>query len=671
MGAFFGVRSADEGPLDPTLLSWISAVVAPGGRTVPRRDDRAPVELGVVPSDGGSRGMVTERIETRDGTYLLAGSVLLDDRRDRTRGDGRKIHPPEISDGRRLLRRYLSGGVERVRDVEGEYAYLLWDPRRRRLIGGRDPFGIRPLYYVRLPGGGVVASSALPLLVNLRGVSEEIDRNRVADYLAGICTDDERTFYSSISRLSPGGILAAGPGGLEIRRADRSRLRPGSRDVSMRKAANGLRNRFERSVLRRAKGRSTGLFLSGGLDSSSIAGMLAADEADGRAYDVFSAVYDDHSGCDERTRIAEVVRSGPFRSHRLQADSVTPLEGLRSLLEAMGEPFLGYHSSVTWRLMSRARDRGVSVLLHGHGGDEVVSHGLGHLDQLARDRRWLRLARELPGAARIHGESALTLFLVYLGRYGPGRWLPASARKAGARLLGLRSRPGRPLPDRAEFIRPELVRETKFLDRYRAWRSEQPPFADTEQEDHFRRVVNSFLPHTFEMLWAFAQAHSLEIRYPFWDRSVVDLCLALPGSAKLKDGWGRCVLRRAMQGAVPESVLWNRRKAGFGLHFLTGLRGGDRRHLEKLLESDLWSERFVRADQFRETVRAFLAGEVESHRRVMALWRVVVLEEWLRMRAEGESNRPSIEGRDDRFLEEVAMGKNGRVNDEYKPDTNL
>ncbi|TIU33071.1 MAG: asparagine synthase, partial [Mesorhizobium sp.] len=104
-------------------------------------------------------------------------------------------------------------------------------------------------------------------------------------------------------------------------------------------------------------------------------------------------------------------------------------------------------------------------------------------------------------------------------------------------------------------------------------------------------LSTGLVPHAFEVLDKAAANFGVEPRYPFWDKPLVEFCLALPGEEKLKDGFGRHVLRRAMQGVLPPAVQWRRDKIDFTANLVNGMLGNHRELLDRLLISD--SERIA------------------------------------------------------------------------------
>ena len=283
------------------------------------------------------------------------------------------------------------------------------------------------------------------------------------------------------------------------------------------------------------------------------------------------------------------------------------------------------------RLYRAAASRGVRVLLDGHGGDEVVSHGFGRLDELALAGHWLHLWREVTGVAEMFGNSAFRVFIPYLTRYGPRP--PLSIARLGFRVLNLvrrKSNTARRCAD-LRYIDPEFASRSHLAERYdelRRVNTEQPP---SERTAHALVLSSCQQSHAFEILDKASAAFGIELRYPFWDKRLVEFCLALPSEQKLSRGWSRLILRRAMDGLIPPEVQWRRDKFDFKPHIARGIVAHHRPLLDRILFEDS-----CRIGGYVDLVatRAAYQRLIEQRERadgtqVQVVWRAVVLALWL------------------------------------------
>jgi asparagine synthase (glutamine-hydrolysing) len=312
--------------------------------------------------------------------------------------------------------------------------------------------------------------------------------------------------------------------------------------------------------------------LSGGLDSSSIsavAGDLLGKERRG-SLATFSAVFDEVPRSNERGYIAMAVQRGGFEPSYLAADQCDPFRTPPELEGTQAEVHVAANLFLNWGLYGMARERGVRVILDGFDGDSTISHGVTHLRELANANRWLELSRLAPAASRACGCSALGLWWAYVWHQGLSLKLPPLALRLGngvaRRWNRLRQLAGRHSGDNPvldeEFVQRIGLRE------YRAsLRATARPPARTEKEAHYQTLMWGVMPATLEMLAQTAAPFGIELRYPFWDRRVIEFCLGLPAQFKIREGHTRWILRKAMEGLLPREVQWRARKSNIGHAF--------------------------------------------------------------------------------------------------------
>jgi asparagine synthase (glutamine-hydrolysing) len=280
----------------------------------------------------------------------------------------------------------------------------------------------------------------------------------------------------------------------------------------------------------------------------------------------------------------------------------------------------------------------VRVLLDGHGGDETVSLGRGFLKELAAEGRWFRLFAEIVGATRGGTENPLAVFRAYWGRFGgvPGWIRGTSLRGAGSRLgaavfrrSGTNTAAANP-PGWCAFIHPEFVREMQLIERRRRWRERHPTSALTERERHYRTLTQENQARAFEVLDKSAAPWGVELSFPFWDKRLVEFCLALPADQKLRWGWTRSILRRAMEGVIPRSIQWRRDKTDFFENFRRSLVLFDKARIESAVRDRSHSvEEYLDLGALRGACDRFCDDTKRlQHHEVYGLWKAVSLIEW-------------------------------------------
>ena len=542
------------------------------------------------------------------------------------------IRDRSIADGILIMRAYLKWGESCPAYLQGDFAFAIWDAERQALFCARDHFGVKPFYYHSADRRFAFASEIGPILA-LDGVGRRLGEHQISGFLAGLPDDPQSTLYAEISRLPARHGMTVTESQVALRRY--WEIEPSQRPPRP-DAAEEFGHLFQRSVENRMRGTpAIGAMLSGGLDSSSIAcvaGLQAA--AAGRPkLKTFSLVFGKGSSMDETPFIDAVLDRYPLDPTSIFVGNHAPFAEFERILQEQEGTFLAPGLSLTRSLYRSAGAKGIKVLLDGHGGDEVVSQGHGHLHELANAGRWFALWRELHSAANTYGEGMLSLYFKFLTIYGPA-WRIARMRATARRIAGKLGRGPSRMPRAvwAGLVNPDLARRTDLAERFHRAGSMPANVRASEALTHRWLLSTGLVPHAFEVLDKAGANFGVEPRYPFWDKPLVEFCLTLPGEEKLKDGFGRHVLRRAMQGILPPAVQWRRDKVDFTANLVRGMLGNHRALLDRLLVSDgdliapyvnLPEVNAVYARVLRQPEQATLPD-------VQHIWRSVSLSLWLR-----------------------------------------
>jgi asparagine synthase (glutamine-hydrolysing) len=224
-------------------------------------------------------------------------------------------------------------------------------------------------------------------------------------------------------------------------------------------------------------------------------------------------------------------------------------------------------------------------VLDGIDGDTTVSHGLESLPALARAGKFGTLRRELRALSGRHRLGARDL----LWQLAIRPLVPVSLR------LGIRRLRGQDATTLDHtVIKPEFARRMGVQDRLAAHERVHGGPARSARDAHARAMASGLIPYALEVADKTAAAFGLEARYPFFDRRLMELCLALPADQKLRGGWSRFVMRRAMAGLLPEEVRWRSSKATLAPNFKRRLVGHDRNVLtETIIEQPGPLEEYV------------------------------------------------------------------------------
>jgi asparagine synthase (glutamine-hydrolysing) len=503
-----------------------------------------------------------------DGRLVLTADARIDNRDElvsELKPRRREEHP--VTDADLIACAYRRWGKQSPEHLRGAFAFAIWDQREQRLFCARDRMGLRPFHYFWSEPRFVFGSEINAVLAH-PAVSRHINDTRVADFLARIHLSNEYTFYEDVSRLPPGHCAVIGRKGMDMRDYWTLTL-PEERDLGSEEAyAEAFREVFSSAVEDRLRANGpVGSFLSGGLDSSSVTTMARKISSD--SLHTFSATYDQTPSVDEREYIRAVLEEEDYHSHFVAGNDYDPLKEFPLFFRAQRKATLAHTPSQMWMLNRAVREAGLNVVLDGHGGDEVASHGHGYPGQLARERQWSALIKDLRGSLQDAQVSWPGAFLTHWLRYGG---LPD---RIGTKLLRLAQSIGlvegsKKAPP--QLISSDLARRTQINDRRRQHREAGPAAAPTERQYHFRQIASTIQPAALEELNHLASAHSVEPRFPFWDLRVVEFCLSLPSRTKRSQGTGKQIIRSGLAPILPDQVRTRTDKTEFRpsvIHALT------------------------------------------------------------------------------------------------------
>jgi asparagine synthase (glutamine-hydrolysing) len=639
MGAIFGLFDLAGAGLPPSALASLSELLAQRGTDVAGTWQDARCGLGLRLRHTTPESLSEAPPGPLPGSGLVIACDARIDNRDALRA---KLHLDNegLSDSALVAAAYQAWGNDCATHLVGDFAFAIYNPAREELLCVRDHFGVKPLCYGIHEGRMAFASTVTPL-VQAGLVDATPDPSRIADYLLRNLQDKSATFHRGARRLPPAHAMLVSRDGLRTWRywtpSVAASAAPAPSDDE---AAAGFRRHFEEAVRCRLRSAfPVGAFLSGGLDSSSVTLVAARLSAEaGLPLPVFSAVFPDVPASDESAWMASVAdeaaaKGWPLQRHVFRADSTGPLDVLDDLSRHLDGPSTAANLYQPWGMLTQARDAGVRVMLTGHDGDTVVSHGFAHLTELAMAGQWDDLARELSAIAdglENYGAVAPVLLKMYvrpapgllwagghpiralralraahrrfrLSRRamlaafpGPVGWLARAVGRAGGGGAGRAAGSGgAPVGASPAFAASAVFRA----------RAAQPPAAPvpTVQQDHLRALESGLMTTAFEEFEQVSSAFGIESRHPFFDKRLVEYCLALPREQKFRQGWTRVVLRNAMSGILPEAVRLRRDKSNLGHNFIRSLATGQGRIARALDGSNPAMGRFWDLAALRES----------------------------------------------------------------------
>lgn len=522
------------------------------------------------------------------------------------------------SDTEVLLHAYDAWGMAGLERLEGIFAFALWDAARRRLLLMRDRLGIKPLYYARR-GECLAFGSEIKALLAGIDVDRTVDEQALSEYLWYGNAFEERTVYCGVRVLPPGFRLVIQDGQERLEQWWRLEqwLGHAAPVPDLPQAAGLVRAAVDAAVARQlVSDVPVGLFLSGGIDSSSIA---AAAAAGGVRLSSFSVAFDHDGGVDELPQARVVAEKFGLDHHEVRIRGDKLEEVLSALVQAHDEPFADA-ANIPLYLLARELRGSIKVVLQGDGGDEVFA-GYRRYTVLRAAALWRlwpgplgTLLRHLPGEAAAR-----------LARIGNAAGSADPAMRM-ALLLTLETLHDPPTALLQDHARRRLEAST---DPFAAFRRCAQRFAATDPVQQMLLTDLSLqLPSQFlAKVDRATMACGIEARVPLLDEGIAAVAVGLPASLKVSTTQKKIVLREAMRGRLPAQIL-DGAKRGFGVPYAEWLRTS----LYQFARAQILDNGFIeRFGLDRERLEGAL-GEHRARRRDrgFVLWKMLELALWSR-----------------------------------------
>lgn len=616
MTAIAGIWNLDGRPEAGRSCARMLRALLPYGPHGVRQWDADTVALGrrlwrLVPEDAWDQQPLTGG----GGRYVLVADLRLDNRDEIARNLGLSEAGRRLCDAAILLSAWERWEQGCLDHLVGDFAFALWDGKYRQLFLARDHIGARPLFLHRGKRFSAFASMAKGLHA-LPQVPYAPNEEFVAEFLALLPAAEAACFFKDIERITPGTLLTiAGNGAIGQHRY----WNPGRTRGSLRgpeEYSEALRHHLDEAVRCRLRGggATVAAHLSGGFDSAAVATSAAMQLApSGGKVIAFTAVpRPGYDGPDPPNRFGDegILASKTASQHsniehvRVHGGDAGPLDDLDRTFFAFERPGLNLCNQVWgYAIMTAARERGLSVLLHGQMGNMTLSYD-GHeaLPEALRAGRWnewRRLAGSLAASGSMSWRNIATRSI--------GPWIPVPVWQALNRIRGRRFRkltgysavhPG--AIDAFALARKARERQLDFA--YRPWSD-----GIAMRLWVMRRAELGNFQKGALALWG------IDNRDPTADRRLIEFCLSVPTGEFVRNGMTRALARRALADRIPAEVLGESRKGYQAVDWherLTASRQQVAAELDRITNCGP-AARVIDIDRLRALIANWPAGEWE------------------------------------------------------------
>ena len=508
-----------------------------------------------------------------------------------------------------LYEEYGPAGVEKLR---GMFAFALWDQKRQQFLLARDRFGIKPLYYGEV-GGRIAFASEVKALLQLPDFERQLNWSAVGHLFSSMCTPSKESIIEGIHKLEPAHMLIAGPG-----HAPRI-LRYWDLDFTPERGrpeesfAEELTARVRESVeMHMVSDVPVGAFLSGGVDSGAVVGMMSRYSS--TPVRTFSIGFPEQEYSE--LAYARILSKRFGTDHHELVVRPDVVEILDDLTWYLDEPF-GDSSAIPTYLVSRLASRHVKVVLTGDGGDELFAGYDRYLVERS-ERRFDRLPetfrRVLGIASRLMpSQMRGSNFVRHMSLTGSKRYLDAVTL---FRLAEMR-----------RMLKPEaynlIARSHAGAELESMKPGSGPDWLSSLQHFDMKRYLPLDILTKVDRM---SMAHSIEARVPLLDHKLAEFAAKIPAEMRLKGSTTKYIFKKAMAGILPAEIL-DRPKQGFAVPLNRWFRGQLRGYVRDLLLSKVCRQRGIFDTSY---VRQLLQRQQKGRELDLHLWTLVSFELWCR-----------------------------------------
>lgn len=523
------------------------------------------------------------------------------------------------SDTEVVLKAYIEYGVNCLQHFNGMFAIAIWDGNKKELFLARDRLGVKPVYYYQNDDEFIFASETKAILKGLDS-KPALNLQLIDSYMSFGYIPGENTLHQGVKRLMPGHYAVLKDGDLKITEYWDLKFN-NQDDKGFDYYVDESKKLLESAIdLRLRSDVPLGIFLSGGIDSSAVVGLLADKVKE--PLKTFSIGYDFGKGFDE-TPYAQII-ADKFKTdhHEIKITPAQFKEFIPEYIALMDEPVTEAAAISLFFVAKLAKEK-VTVALSGEGSDEIFA-GYDLYQYMSVLEKYRSVVGQ-GGADFFAGISNK----VFGKSHKVSKYLNMATQPIEQRYKGMSTYPDH---QKEALYKPEFKSLNEQDGQVSSRSFSKQLFGKVKGQDQLSKMlyfdtktwlVDDLLIKADRM----SMAASVELRVPFLDYRLVEFAATIPSHHKIKKGEGKYPLKKMMEGILPNDIIY-RKKMGFPTPLKLMFQNELRDYAEKLLLSDETKlHQFFRKERIEQLIQEHNADKYDHHK---TLWQLVVLEEWLR-----------------------------------------
>jgi asparagine synthase (glutamine-hydrolysing) len=531
------------------------------------------------------------------------------------------------SDTETIIHLYEEKGLECVRNLDGMFAFAIWDAKKRRLFLARDRIGKKPLYYASR-NGALIFASEIKAILPYPGMERDIDVTAMYHYLTFYVAPSPSTLFKGINKLPPGFYMVCDERGNITRERYWDAIVPAGKENQPEEYyVKGIRELLTESVRKRMMSDVPfGVFLSGGIDSSTNVALMS--RLMDRPVETFSVGFKDQPAFDEFQYARQVAQEFKTNHHEIIIDYKDLMDYVPKLVFSQDEPIADWVCVPLYFVSKLARDSGVIVIQIGEGSDEIFFGYEGYMVVLDIYKKYWQKYMMVPGFLRAFINAVATAF-------------PNAPLLRNPALREILRRAAR---DKELFwggaIALTETQKKPVLDRSTDWDGLDSGsvvkdclaeiYSRKPGADFLERMIYLELKHRLPELLLMrvdkiTMSTSVEGRAPYLDHNLVEFSMGIPSDLKVKNGQTKFILKKAVEGIIPDNIIY-RKKQGFGAPVREWFGGELGQYItDGILNSRLRERRYFNYDYLTNLLAKQRRSEIDMS---AALWILFNLSKW-------------------------------------------